>query len=166
MKKFYFILFLVSPIIACCQVDLQKMIDEAAADKGELHLEKKTYILKEPLKIPNNFKLFGNGATLEPSSSWRNDNEQYLPLVEVINVSNVYISGLLFDNKAKRGLQGMPAYSMLVLGSSSIVIENNTFKDLGLLKDSKSRHGSPFILIAAQEAPDDFSYIPKKYTRI
>src|SRR5690606_6015624 len=60
----------------------------------------------------------------------------------------------------------MPAYSMLVLGSSSIVIENNTFKDLGLLKDSKSRHGSPFILIAAQEAPDDFSYIPKKYTRI
>ncbi|MDM1295935.1 hypothetical protein HX021_16715 [Sphingobacterium sp. N143] len=163
MKRlFYFILFFITPIVSYCNVDLQKLVD-GAVTKGELRLEKKTYVLRRPLKLPSGFKLFGNGATLEPSATWKKDNDQYFPLIEIVDVSNVYLSGLIVDNKAKRGIQGMPSYSILVLNSSSIVIENNIFRDLGLRKESKVRHGSPFILAAAQEVPGDFSYIPKKY---
>src|SRR5690606_23039877 len=118
MKKvFYFILIWLIPVVGSCNVDLQKLID-GAVRKGELHLEKKTYTLQKPLKLPSGFKLFGNGATLEPSTSWKKNNEQYLPLIEIVDVSNVYISGLTINNRAKGGAQGMPSYSMLILSSS------------------------------------------------
>jgi hypothetical protein len=166
MKKICFILFLICPVLGFCDIDLQKLVDEAAAGTGELHLKKGNYTLNQSLRIPSNFKLFGNGAIIEPANSWRNENADYVPLIEVVNVSNVYLSGLILDNKAERGLQSMPPYSILILGSSSIIIENNIFKDLGLKRDNKSRHGSPFILVAAQEATNDFSYIPKKYAHV
>lgn len=166
MKNWFFILFFILPSIACSDTDLQRLLDEASKGGGEVHLNKRTYTLNRPLKIPSNVKIYGNGATLEPSNDWGQGNGSYLPLLEIVNVSNVHISNLTFDHKAEYGSDDKPSYSLLILKSTSIEIDNNRFKNLGKKRNSKSVHGSPFILIAAQEQENDFSYIPQQHKRV
>lgn len=152
------------PFLIFAQNNLQDIINQAKS-KGNITLPQgKTYTLNHPLILPSNFILNGNGCIIKPNSNWRNQNSKDSPLIEIVGGSKINISNLTLDNMASRGVNGMPSYSILILKSSEVNISSVTFKNLGLKKTNQNVGGFPFILIAAQEAPNDFTYLPKKYS--
>jgi len=166
MKLLYLYIFLTMPFFGIAGENLQSLVNKAK-NSGVLELEStKTYTLDKPLKLPSKFKLNGNGALVEPSIGWRKANGNISALIEIVNVSNVSISNLIIDNKGNRGISGMPTYSILILNSSIVNISRNSFKNLGVKNTSSSTHGSPFILLVAQESNGDFTYLPSEFRNV
>lgn len=161
MKKTLLFNILFLPVLLFGQNDLQSLINNA---DGSLVLEQgKTYEIGRTLTLPSNLKIDGNGSTVKPSPRWRSENSKDSPLIEIVDSENVTISNLNIDNMAARGINGMPAYSILLLKASNITISSVKFQDLGLPKSNKNVAGFPFVLIVAQEASNDFSYLPQKH---
>src|SRR5690606_6112576 len=113
-----------------------------------------------------NFQLDGNASTIVPAINWRDTNERNSSLIDIVGVENTQISNLTIDNMARRGVKGMPSTSVLITNSNHISISDVHFKDLGIHIREKEVGGSPFILIVAQEEPEDFSYLPNSHKDI
>lgn len=154
------IIFLISNFLFA-NTELQKLIDDAKPGES-ITLAKKEYVITFPIYLKSGIKINGNGAILTPDEEWKKSNDKYAALFNLVNVNNVEITNLTFDNAGYKSVENIIYTSLLLLGANNCKIKDVNFYNSGYLPDNKILPESPFILLIAQEKAYDFPYLSKK----
>lgn len=166
MKKYFsFSLLFFSINIVFANNELQQLIDNSKYGTT-LKLDNKEYIIDFPIYLKSNIKINGNGALISPSKNWKKSNEKYSAIFNLVDVNNVEIYNLKFDNKGQDNINNIVYTSIILLGANNCKLSNIEFCNGGYLYKENTLPESPFILLLGQEKEKDFPYLTNKNSKV
>ena len=134
----------------------------------KIRFSKGEYAISKPI-LPNNYyELIGDDTIIVPHDSWVSRNVPREPLLGIVGVDNVIVSGITFDLKQDTLPESTynPYSAILMLATKRSEINKCKFTNIGVPNESSNLPSRSAILLVSQDNLDDDLEIPDSLNMI